>query len=673
MMRATRKGTPYLILRIYSDLFNDAWSSSDEEGLSLGEESDSSQDESSSQDSYESSEEEEEVPKSNSPSLALTKDKLSWAIKPELKPSQIKAIEQFSGSSGIVAAGLGVGKTLISLIWLLKEMDTAKLPGIVLTPKAVMQQFAQELRTNLSFDASNICILRKRTDLTNLVSWNSDKKRWAFIPEKQRAVCIMSHQLYQSLLTNSRDGFMLKRQKGIPRLNQAKLTAAAGRRSKGDAKGSALGRLASFILTPWRAVVIDEAHAARNRGTRLWTSFNWICRNVTGHCLLLSGTPIVNGQADLWSIAGLVDPAYGPSWKGWGRADKEADFCDRYLFHCKSDVPPVAREIVEFNLSEKETIVYRRYVDLLGYLVSNEDHNHSGMYMQITAALQKVRQCVNHWQLASMPPPDSGKHSKYESSRCLSSSSKVDAIVAALQKLPGKTCVFSQWSSFLIESLARWLPRNSFVVYSGDLNDAQRLDVLRQLRENDNIRYLLITYGAGGVGLNLQDACQNVILCDPWWTNATEEQAIGRVNRYGQKNPVRVLEMRARTSTGGASIETWLAHIKQHKKAEAHQVIPVGQLKLELADTEALNLNLLPEFLAWAEKDKPTAEQKKRLAMDCADSPAKRVKKEKSKKKDKKHKDKKQHKDKKHKFFKGKKAKEVKFASDDRIDLTCLL
>ena len=48
-----------------------------------------------------------------------------------------------------------------------------------------------------------------------------------------------------------------------------------------------------------------------------------------------------------------------------------------------------------------------------------------------------------------------------------------------------------------------------------------------------------MTYGAGGVGLNLQFASY-VFLFDRWWNPAVEDQAINRAHRIGVAGPVTV-------------------------------------------------------------------------------------------------------------------------------------
>lgn len=52
----------------------------------------------------------------------------------------------------------------------------------------------------------------------------------------------------------------------------------------------------------------------------------------------------------------------------------------------------------------------------------------------------------------------------------------------------------------------------------------------------------MISLKAGAVGLNLTVA-NHVILVDPWWNPAIEDQAIERVHRIGQKKQVYVTRL----------------------------------------------------------------------------------------------------------------------------------
>jgi SNF2 family DNA or RNA helicase len=63
--------------------------------------------------------------------------------------------------------------------------------------------------------------------------------------------------------------------------------------------------------------------------------------------------------------------------------------------------------------------------------------------------------------------------------------------------------------------------------------------VIRQFREQGDKRVILMSYGVGSVGLNLQMA-NYVFLFDRWWNPAVEDQAINRAHRIGTAGPVTV-------------------------------------------------------------------------------------------------------------------------------------
>jgi len=63
--------------------------------------------------------------------------------------------------------------------------------------------------------------------------------------------------------------------------------------------------------------------------------------------------------------------------------------------------------------------------------------------------------------------------------------------------------------------------------------------VIQRFREDDSRHVLLMSYGAGGVGLNLQFT-NYVFLFDRWWNPAVEDQAINRAHRIGVAGPVTV-------------------------------------------------------------------------------------------------------------------------------------
>jgi SNF2 family DNA or RNA helicase len=76
----------------------------------------------------------------------------------------------------------------------------------------------------------------------------------------------------------------------------------------------------------------------------------------------------------------------------------------------------------------------------------------------------------------------------------------------------------------------------------------------------------LISLKAGGFGLNLT-AADYVVIADPWWNPAAEDQAMGRAHRIGQLRPVTVY----RLVTAGSVEERIVAlHHDKRKRKSAH-------------------------------------------------------------------------------------------------------
>jgi SNF2 family DNA or RNA helicase len=96
--------------------------------------------------------------------------------------------------------------------------------------------------------------------------------------------------------------------------------------------------------------------------------------------------------------------------------------------------------------------------------------------------------------------------------------------------------VFSQWVESL-QTLARRLRRFGTLEYHGQIPSRKRDAVIEQFRDDPSRHVLLMSYGAGGVGLNLQFAGY-VFLFDRWWNPAVEDQARDRAWRIGQTRTV---------------------------------------------------------------------------------------------------------------------------------------
>jgi SNF2 family DNA or RNA helicase len=124
----------------------------------------------------------------------------------------------------------------------------------------------------------------------------------------------------------------------------------------------------------------------------------------------------------------------------------------------------------------------------------------------------------------------------------------------------GKAIVFSQWVETLQELRSR-LARFNPVEYHGRVPNGRRDAVIAKFRDDPQCQVILMSYGAGSVGLNLQFASY-VFLFDRWWNPAVEDQAINRAHRIGAKTSVTV----TRFLTLG-TIEQRINQILEQKRA----------------------------------------------------------------------------------------------------------
>jgi SNF2 family DNA or RNA helicase len=148
-------------------------------------------------------------------------------------------------------------------------------------------------------------------------------------------------------------------------------------------------------------------------------------------------------------------------------------------------------------------------------------------------------------------------------------SAKLDQLEVDLQEVAEsgrKAIVFSQWVEPL-QRLARALGSLGPLEYHGRLPFRERQSVLDCFRCDRSKHVLLMSYGTGSVGLNLQFA-NYVFLFDRWWNPAVEDQAINRAHRIGQREPVFV----TRFITPG-TIESRIAEVLEKKRQLFNELI----------------------------------------------------------------------------------------------------
>jgi SNF2 family DNA or RNA helicase len=185
-----------------------------------------------------------------------------------------------------------------------------------------------------------------------------------------------------------------------------------------------------------------------------------------------------------------------------------------------SELPPKLFRDAEVELSPAQQESYRR--------AEEEGVVHLTELGQ-AATIQHVFELVLRLKQICNFDPLTGESAKYE---------RLAADLEEVAASSAKAIVFSQWVRS-IELLARRLRRFGVLEYHGDIPSSRRDAVIAQFREDRRKHVLLMSYGAGAVGLNLQFASY-VFLFDRWWNPAVEDQAINRAHRIGAAGPVTV-------------------------------------------------------------------------------------------------------------------------------------
>jgi SNF2 family DNA or RNA helicase len=266
-------------------------------------------------------------------------------------------------------------------------------------------------------------------------------------------------------------------------------------------------------------VVLDESQRIKNiAGTT-----NQVVRSIRrSRSWALTGTPIENSVEDLAGIFEFISPGK-VNGKMKPRAVGRA-ISDHVLRRTKeavlSDLPPKLFRDADIELTVEQAESYRLAEDE-GVFQLRE--------MKQALTIGHVFELVLRLKQICNFDPATGTSSKME---------RLEADLDECAASGRKAIVFSQWVQTIEEMRSR-LGRFEPVEYHGQIPGRRRDAAIERFRDDPQCHVMLMTYGAGSVGLNLQFASY-VFLFDRWWNPAVEDQAINRAHRIGVERPVTV-------------------------------------------------------------------------------------------------------------------------------------
>jgi hypothetical protein len=455
-------------------------------------------------------------------------------VKAELRPYQrdgfhFLAYLAANRFGGVLADDMGLGKTLQTLTWLAwlrsdsaaqttpasrkgKAARPGPMPSLVVCPKSVMD------------------------------NWRAEAER--FTPELRVRVW-HSHELSEMV-----EG-LAEADLHVMNYNQLRMIGDAAPKVR------------------WLAVVLDEGQYIKNPSSVT----AMIARKLQAeHRLVLSGTPIENQLLDLWSLMSFAMPgALGSRQQFLRLYDAKSDPLARrrlsarvrpfLLRRTKTQVAKDLPERIEEDLfcemeGEQESLYRAELKRAQQMLLSVTTQKQLALdRFHILTSLLRLRQICCHPRLVK--------------SGSKAASAKVEALIEQLEPLMEegqKVLVFSQFVEMLNILRSEVEERGWKTFYlSGETEN--RGDLVRDFQSAEAAGVFLISLKAGGFGLNLT-AASYVVLFDPWWNPAVENQAIDRTHRIGQQRNVIAYRLLIKNS-----IEEKIRRLQKQKSALADDVL----------------------------------------------------------------------------------------------------
>lgn len=294
-------------------------------------------------------------------------------------------------------------------------------------------------------------------------------------------------------------------------------------------------------------MVLDEAQYIKNPATKVARAAKSIPAAVR---FALTGTPIENRTAELWSIFDFLMPGllgsrevFAKEYEGLIEGGEErptrrlrclvAPFILRRLkTDVLSDLPEKTESVVVAHMTGEQEKLYRSNQDLIARQIAHElPEEFKKKKLQILAELTRLRQiCCDP---ALVYDNYAGGSAKLDT--CLE-------LIAGAVDGGHRVLLFSQFTSML-DIIARALAKKGVATFmlTGSTSKEERRRLVERFQAGE-APVFLISLRAGGVGLNLT-AADVVIHYDPWWNLAAQNQATDRAYRIGQHRAVSVFKL----------------------------------------------------------------------------------------------------------------------------------
>ena len=346
----------------------------------------------------------------------------------------------------------------------------------------------------------------------------------------------------------------------------------------------------------WSSVVLDEAQNAKNAASataRAVRAFR------ASHRFALTGTPVENRLAELWSILDFANPGMLGGLEAFRRdfavpverygnaeaAEKLRRVVAPFLLRRLKSDPTVIRDLPAKNemdvictLTREQATLYKAVVDEeMRLIASSKGIERRGRVLALLTALKQI--CNHPAQYLGERGPLARRSGKLART--------TEMLEEALAE-GDKALVFTQYREMgnrLVAHLSETLGVDVAFLHGATSKAARDKLVQRFQDDPKSARVFILSLKAGGTGLNLT-AASHVFHYDRWWNPAVEDQATDRAYRIGQKRAVQVHKL-----VCAGTVEDRIAQLLVKKRALASSVVSAGERWItELGDAELREL-----------------------------------------------------------------------------------
>ncbi|HEX8539550.1 MAG TPA: DEAD/DEAH box helicase, partial [Cystobacter sp.] len=345
--------------------------------------------------------------------------------------------------------------------------------------------------------------------------------------------------------------------------------------------------LERFTPVSFATLVLDEAQAVKNPDTARARALRSLQAEAR---IALSGTPVENRLAELWSLYRLVFPgllgsreSFRQRFAGPIERDKDPEaraalarlvrpfLLRRTKAQVARELPARVETVVPISLSEAERRLYEdTRLAALDRIAKAEGPEKR---FAVLAALTRLRLAACHPRFvdADSPVPSSKLERLLE-------------LVDGLRAEGGRALVFSQFVKHLTLVREALDARGVSSQYLDGGTPAAEREARVAAFQGGTGDVFLISLKAGGTGLNLT-AADHVFHLDPWWNPAAEDQATDRAHRIGQSRPVTVMRLIAE-----GTIEEAILALHEEKRDLASSLLSEADGAAALSTEQFLGL-----------------------------------------------------------------------------------